>query len=120
MRLTPATNKGNVSAYVTLTSGDACDDYFNRYPNGIEFGFSGKKYVAFVERGETVDVMSGMMQGYLDCAASRVVKVSGVDDDWGIVALNKMAEGKNQIRQVESIIDTYHNRVSLTYPCGPD
>lgn len=53
-----------------------------------------------------------MLQGYLACSATRVVKANGADDDWGIVALNKLAEGKTGTRQVEAVHDTYHNAVS--------
>lgn len=110
----PGTEKGTVTAFVTFTSGDSCDKYFNMYPNGMDVRHKGKKYPVLVNKQQDVDVISGMMQGYLDCGASRVVKVMGADDDWGIIALNKLAEGRNQTRQVESIHDTYNNRVSYT------
>ncbi|KAI1620235.1 hypothetical protein EDD37DRAFT_169570 [Exophiala viscosa] len=46
---------------------------------------------------------------YLDCGATRVLKVTGADDDWGIVALNRFAEGKNKTRAIEAVTDTYRN-----------
>lgn len=77
----------------------------------------GKKYPVLVNKSANVDVLSGMMRGYLDCGATRVVKVSGADDEWGIVALNKLAQGRTQSRQVETVNDSYHNGVS--WKCVP-
>jgi hypothetical protein len=114
MRLTPgAPDKPTTSAFVTFTSADACDRYYDKYPNGLDVRHQGKKWPVLVHKKDGVDVVSGMLQGYLDCGASRVVKVSNADDDWGIVALNKLAKGKDDARQVEAVLDAYHNEVSL-------
>ncbi|KAK5275594.1 hypothetical protein LTR40_012793, partial [Exophiala xenobiotica] len=110
MRLSPAGPESTTAnAYVVFTSADACDKYYDRYPNGFDVRFQGKKYAVLVNKGEDVDVISGMMQGYIDCGATRVIKVSQVDEEWGIVALNKLAEGKNKVRQVETVLDAYRN-----------
>ena len=111
MRFSPVTTEGTVHAYVTFTTGEACDKYYDKYPNGMDVRYKSKKCSVMVSKRDNVDVVSGMMQGYLDCGASRVVKVSGADDDWGIVALNKLAKGGKQARQVEAITDTYRNEV---------
>ncbi|KIW30841.1 uncharacterized protein PV07_02534 [Cladophialophora immunda] len=100
-----------ISAHVTFTSADACDRYYAEYPKGLEIRYQGRKWFVLVHKKEQVDVVSGMLQGYLDCGATRVVKVSGADDDWGIVALNKLAEGKTGTRQVEAVQDTYRNGI---------
>jgi hypothetical protein len=100
-----------VTARVTFATGDAADDYYATYPNGIDFRFLGKKYTAFVDKGKDVDVISGVMRGYLESGASRVVRVLGADEDWGMQALKKTAEEKG--RQVEAIVDTSHGEVSL-------
>ncbi|KIW88373.1 uncharacterized protein Z519_10942 [Cladophialophora bantiana CBS 173.52] len=110
MRLSsPNAERVTISAHVTFTSPDACDRYFEEYPNGMEVRYQGKRWSVLVHKKEDVDVISGMLQGYLDCGATRVVKVSGADDDWGILALNRLAEGKTGARQVEAVQDTYHN-----------
>ncbi|KIV81715.1 hypothetical protein PV11_03878 [Exophiala sideris] len=110
MRLTPASPESTtINAHITFTSGDACDKYFDKYPNGMDVRHQGKKYPVLVKRSDNVDIISSMMQGYLDCGATRVVKVTGADDDWGIVALNRFAEGKNKTRAVEAVTDTYRN-----------
>ena len=107
------TEKLTVSAFVTFTSADACDKYFQKYPNGFDVRAQGKKWPVLVNKKEDVDVISGMLQGYLDCGASRVVKASNADEDWGIVALSKLAKGKdNNTREVEAVFDAYHNEVS--------
>ncbi|KIX93263.1 uncharacterized protein Z520_11119 [Fonsecaea multimorphosa CBS 102226] len=100
-----------IAAHVTFTSADACDRYSQEYVKGIELRYQGKKWSIFVHKQEQVDVISGKLQGYLDCGATRVVKVNNVDDDWGIVALNKLAEGKTGTRQVEAVQDTYRNGI---------
>jgi hypothetical protein len=100
----------NGTAAVTFTSADACDTYSAKYPNGIAFKHKGKSYVAFVEKGSEVNVMSGMLQGQLDCGASRCVRAVGADHDWGMGALMKLAGGKN--RKVEHIVDALRGDVS--------
>ena len=107
----PKDQTDSVNAYVTFTSGDSCSRFYDKYPNGIDVRYRGKRHTVFVNKGENVDVISGMMQAYLDCGASRVVRVTGADDDWGIVALNKLAEGKNHARIVEAVSDQYSNGV---------
>jgi hypothetical protein len=64
-----------------------------------------------------VDVISGMLQGYVDCGASRCVRAVGADEDWGMGALKKLAEGKNRKGKVENITDVYRNGVSRRDGC---
>jgi hypothetical protein len=99
-------------AYVRFTSGDACDTYCAKYPNGLKFKYKGRSYTIFVEKCKDVDVISGMLQGYIDCGASRCVRAIGADEDWGMGALKKLAEGKSRKRKVENITDVYRNGVS--------
>ena len=99
-------------AYVTFTSGDACDKFCDKYTNGLTFKHKGRSHVVFVDKGKDIDVISGMLQGYIDCGASRCVRAIGADDDWGMKALQKLAEGRTSKRKVENIIDNYRNEVS--------
>jgi hypothetical protein len=99
-------------AYIRFTSGDACDTYCAEYPNGLKFKYKGRPYTIFVEKCKDVDVISGMLQGYIDCGASRCVRAIGADEDWGMGALKKLAEGKTRKRKVENITDIYRNGVS--------
>lgn len=107
----PSPETRTLTAHVTFVSADACDRFFDKYPNGIDLRHQSKQCPITVEKGTTADVLSGMMQGYLECGATRVLQVSLVDDDWGIVALHKLAEGKQKVRQVEAVVDMYHNEV---------
>ncbi|KEF56241.1 uncharacterized protein A1O9_07822 [Exophiala aquamarina CBS 119918] len=110
MRLLPGdTETGTTTAYVTFTSPEAFKQYYSKYPNGFELRHKGKKYNVLVDKQKRVDVMSSAMNAYLECGATRVLKVSGAEDDWGVVALHKIATGKSNTRQIEAITDTYSN-----------
>ncbi|EXJ61636.1 hypothetical protein A1O7_02065 [Cladophialophora yegresii CBS 114405] len=111
MRLVSGSSENpSLSAHVTFVSPDACDRYYDKYPDGFDIRHQGKKWPVLVHKRDGVDVVSGMLQGYLECGATRVVKVNNAAEDWGIVALNKLAQGKAATRRVEAIHDTYHNR----------
>jgi hypothetical protein len=101
------------SAYIIFVKADACDAFFNAHPNGIVFKNpkTRRNHLVYVNKGENVDVVSSVLQAYLDCQASRVVRATGADEDWGMRALYKLAEAKN--RKVEKIVDTYRDNVSL-------
>lgn len=104
------------SAYVIFVNADVCDAFFNAHPNGIVFKNpkTRRNHVVYVDKNPDVDVVSSVLQAYLDCQASRVVRATGADEDWGMRALYKLAESKN--RKVEKIVDTYRDQVSL-YTC---
>lgn len=104
------------TAQVRLTTADACDRYFDKYPNGLQFKLKGKAHLVFVDKGKDVDVISGMLEGYLGAGATRVVQASDADEDWSMRALSKIAEGKNGRRKVESIVDSFRDEVSLNAP----
>lgn len=101
------------SAFITFVDADACDAFFNAHPNGVSFRNpkTRRNQVVYVEKGQEVDVLSSILQAYLDCQASRVVRATGADEDWGMRALYKLAEAKN--RKVETIVDTYRDQVCL-------
>lgn len=114
MRLLPVdAETGTRIACVTFTSPEAFNQYYLKYPNGFELRHKGKKYNVLVDSQKRVDVMSSAMNAYLECGATRVLKVSGAEDDWGIVALNEIAKGKAGARQIEFVTDTYSNSVRL-------
>jgi hypothetical protein len=52
-------NAALVSAIVTFTTGQSAQKFYDKYPNGLAVRMSGKRYVATVEMGENVDVVSG-------------------------------------------------------------
>ena len=99
------------SAYVIFVDADVCDAFFDAHPNGIVFKNpkTRRNHVVYVDKGQDVDVVSSVLRAYLDCQASRVVRATGADEDWGMRALYKLAESKN--RKVETIVDTYRDKV---------
>jgi hypothetical protein len=107
------------SAWVIFVNADACDAFFEAHPNGIVFKNpkTCRDHVVYVGKGDVVDVVSSVLQAYLDCQASRVVRATGADEEWGMRALYKVAEAKN--RKVEKIVDTYRDKVSLSTLFSP-
>jgi hypothetical protein len=107
------------SAWVLFVSADACDAFFTAHPNGVVFKNpkTCRNHVVYIDKGGEVDVVSSVLQAYLDCQASRVVRAVGVDEDWGMRALYKLAEAKN--RKVEKIVDTYREKVSKLVASSP-
>lgn len=57
----------------------------------------GRELVVFVELAKDVDVIGGLLQGWIDTGASRCVRVIGVEEHWGKVALTKLAEVKGRV-----------------------
>lgn len=110
LKLNKPANGVIANAKVIFTDGDAADTYYDKYPNGLDFRYQGKRYTAFVNKGQDVDVISGLMRGYLESGATRVVRAVGAEEDWGILALNKIASGNR--RQVETVVDIYRGEVS--------
>lgn len=106
-------------AYVRFTSGDACDAYCAKYPNGLPFKYRGRSYTVFVEKCKDVDIIGGVLQGYIDCGASRCVRAIGADEDWAMGGLKKLAEGRTRKGRVENITDVYRNGVSGMRPRRP-
>ena len=106
-------------AYVRFASADACDRYCDKYPNGLMFKYRGRPYAVFVDKCKDVDVISGRLQGYIDCGASRCVRAIGADENWGMGALRKLAEGQTRKGKVENITDIYRNGVSLITAASP-
>ena len=102
------------SAVITFTTGSAAKSFYDKYPNGLVVKVNSKRSVASLELGENVDVVSGVMRGYLDSGATRVVRAIGADEDWGMGALRKAAEGKG--RKLESIADFSRGEVCHSKP----
>ena len=101
------------TAYVTFASGEACDNFYDKYPNGITFKHGGQSHTVFVDRSSEVDVISGVLQGHLDCGATRCVRVAGIDEEWGMRALYRVAEGQKGRRKVENILDSFRNGIRV-------
>ena len=95
---------GATSASVVFQHAEHCLKYYDATSNGLVYKEAdGKEQVCFVELGKDVDVVGGLMRGYIEKGITRCVRAVGVDEDWGMPALFKMAGRKG--RKVEHIVD---------------
>ena len=79
--------------------------YYHDTSNGLvyEKDAKGHELVLFVELSKDVDVVGGLLQGWIASGVTRCVRAVGVDADWSMDTLVKIAERKN--RKVEKIVD---------------
>lgn len=95
------------SSYAIVVFQDAvhCQRYYDASSNGIVYKETdGKEEFCFVERGKDPDPVSGLLHEWIEKKMTRCVRAIGVDEDWGMPALKKMAGRKG--RKVEHIIDS--------------
>ena len=106
---------GQTIAYVVFVNPDAAKALRDAHPNGITFKnpTNLRKHNVSVTLGRDIDGISGTLQAYLDCDATRVVKVVGVDEAWGMRTLYKLAGSMH--RMVENIIDKWRNDTRTVY-----
>ncbi|RMZ90512.1 hypothetical protein DV736_g2245, partial [Chaetothyriales sp. CBS 134916] len=76
-------------AAALFTEADAARKYCDMYPNGVQY--------------------NAILQGHLEAGASRLVRVTGADEDWSMRALCKLAGESN--RKIESICDYWRKEV---------
>ena len=92
------------TAQVRFCDADACQAFYDKYPNGIDLDKS-RKVTVFVEFGKEVDVVSSQLSFNLSVGATRVVRAVGVDPD---VTMNQMIRlATSQNRKIEKIIDSW-------------
>lgn len=79
--------------------------FYEETSNGLvyEKDAKGRELVLFVELSKDVDVVGGLLQGWIASGVTRCVRAVGVEADWGMDGLLKIAERKN--RKVEKIVD---------------
>ncbi len=95
---------GSSSASVVFQHAEDCVKYYDATSNGLVYkGPDGKEEVCFVELAKEVDVVGGLLRGYIEKGFTRCVRAIGVDEDWSMPALLKMAGRKG--RTVEHVID---------------
>ncbi|SLM39924.1 hypothetical protein LPUS_10587 [Lasallia pustulata] len=96
-------NMAATSASVVFVDADDTKKYYDATANGLVYKKEGdKEHFVFVELAKDVDVVGGLLQEMIDKSVTRCVKAVGVDEDWGMPALWKMAERKG--RKVENIL----------------
>ncbi|CAD6570474.1 MAG: hypothetical protein ASARMPREDX12_003640 [Alectoria sarmentosa] len=102
IRSSPA---GDLSAAIRFMDAGDCTKYYHETSNGLvcKKDAKGGELVLFVELSKDVDVVGGMLQGWIDSGVTRCVRAVGVEAEWGMDGLVKVAERKN--RKVEKIVD---------------
>ena len=97
--------RSDSSATVRFMDAKDCQNYYDDTSNGVVYGkdAQGRELVCFVELGKDVDVIGGLLRGWIDTGVTRCVKAVGVEEEFGIEALRKMGERKG--RRVESLED---------------
>ncbi|KAA8649967.1 hypothetical protein EYZ11_009127 [Aspergillus tanneri] len=92
------------TALIRFCDPDACQAFYDKYPNGIDLDKS-RKLTVFVEMGKDVNVVSSQLSFNLSVGATRVVCAVGVDMDITMAQLAQLASSQN--RKVEKILDYY-------------
>ncbi|KAK4693433.1 hypothetical protein P7C71_g3963, partial [Lecanoromycetidae sp. Uapishka_2] len=87
------------TATVKFLNAADCQKYYDDTSNGIVYGkdVSGREKVVFVELAKDVDVIGGLLQGWIDVGASRCVRLVSVEEEWGMVAMKEFAEKKGRV-----------------------
>jgi hypothetical protein len=93
------------SASVRFLDAADCNKFYDDAANGIVYGkdIQGREQVVFVELAKDVDVIGGLLRGWIDTGVTRCVRAVGVDEDWGMDALRKLSENKG--RKIEGVVD---------------
>ena len=91
----------DTSATVLFLHAEDCQKFFDATENGVPFERDGRKQVAFVEKGTEVDVVGGLLGGFIKHGYTRCVRVIDVDSNFPGQRLWEKAQLKN--RKVESI-----------------
>lgn len=106
---------GSRSAAIVFVDADDTKKYYDATANGLVYKTEGnKEHFVLVELAKDVDVVSGLLREMMEKSVTRCVKAIGVEEDWGMPALWKMAERKG--RKVENIVDGVNaGGVSLSF-----
>lgn len=104
------------SATVRFTEAEACQKYYDDTSNGVVYGkdAKGREKVCFVELATEVNVIGGLLRGWIDTGVTRCVRAVGVDEEYDVAALLKIGERKN--RKVESVEDKTNAAGVSTFP----
>ena len=96
---------GHLSATVRFMSAKDCKRFYEDTSNGLVYkkDARGRELILFVELSRDVDVVGGLLQGWIDSGITRCVRAVGVETKWDLDGLLRIAERKN--RKVEKIVD---------------
>lgn len=94
---------GHPSATVMFVHATDCTDYYNITGNGIKLP-SEREHIVWVELGDEVDPMSGLSKSQVEGGCTRALRAIGVEEDWTVAGLTKLASGKGgNARKVQGI-----------------
>jgi hypothetical protein len=94
-------------AEAIFATGDGCKAYYDATPNGLNMKLKEKIYSIMVDIDLHVAPVSSQLQEWLDKGVTRCVRAVGVDEQWTIPALWRVAEGtKRALRKVEHVVDS--------------
>jgi len=98
---------GNSSAKVRFVDAVACQNYFDKTANGINYpsrAATGK--AVWVELATEVEPLSGNLLDAIERReATRCVRAIGADEDWSLQALTRLAEGAKRDVKVLRVED---------------
>ena len=97
---------GKNTAKVKLTNVENCQRYIDSCRAGIKVKGNRGQQTVLVDKSAKPDTVDDRLQAYLDCGATRVVKIEDADEEMTMKALYRFAEGPSKIREVESIVDS--------------
>lgn len=96
---------GDLSAFIRFMDAEDCMRFYVETSNGLVYKKDGedREHVVFVELSKDVDVVGGLLQGWIASGVTRCVRAVGVEAEWDMSGLRKIAERKS--RKVEKIVD---------------
>ncbi|KAJ9639386.1 hypothetical protein H2199_006419 [Coniosporium tulheliwenetii] len=92
---------GSTSAWVFFMRAADAAKYLDETSNGIEV--PGDDRIVWVESSKDPDPAHDMLRGHYDAGVTRCVRAIGVDEEWGMGGLTKLAAGDG--RKVERVIN---------------
>lgn len=99
-------NQEKNTARVKVTSAEGCQKYVDSCSGSIMVQHNRAIQTVVVQVSEESETFEEKLQAYLDCGATRVVKVEDADERITIKALYRFAEGAPTSREVESVVDS--------------
>lgn len=82
---------------------DDCMAYYDKTSNGVVYKTddNGQEKASYVYLRKDVDVVGGLLNAWIEQGVTRCVRAVGVEEDWSIDGLKKLAEKKG--RKLEGI-----------------
>lgn len=94
---------GNKYAFITFMKPEDCKAYYEATSNGIEYPGSDERIIWVESDPQGVMAINEALDNLIRNNATRVIRAVGVDSDWGIMGLDKIASANNRL--VVEILD---------------